>query len=270
MTGDDPVLAEASIVVGADGLRSVIARSLAAYRRAPRLRKLSITLHLEGVALDPREGRLWLDELGTVGLAPLDPEGQRWNGTVVVDAAAHGREAAGDPAGFALGRIAAALAALPAAGAAPRVTDGPWTSGPFDWPGRRAVADGALLVGDAAGYFDPLTGQGIFRALRSAELAADAIDTALRAGRALCRDLAPYERALRRELAAPLRVQRGVEAVISRGGLRRTAIGLLGLRARPMDALIAVTGDLEPPRALLRPTLWADLFRGAGRRDAAS
>jgi flavin-dependent dehydrogenase len=118
-----------------------------------------------------------------------------------------------------------------------------------------------VLVGDAAGYFDPLTGQGIFRALRSAELAADAIDTALRAGRAFRRDLVPYERALRRELAAPLRVQRGVEAVISREPLRRGAITLLGGRPRPMNTLIAVTGDLEPPRALLRPALWADLLR---------
>jgi 2-polyprenyl-6-methoxyphenol hydroxylase-like FAD-dependent oxidoreductase len=195
-----------------------------------------------------------------VGLAALDPAGRRWNATVVVDARTHGREVAGDPAAFALARVGAALEAVP------RLAAGPWTSGPFDWPARRAVADGTVLVGDAAGYYDPLTGQGIFRALRSAELAADAIDTALRAGRALRRDLAPYERAFRRELAAPLRVQHGVEAVVSRGPLRRAALALLGRRPRPMDALIAVTGDLEPPRALLRPAVWADLL---GRRRAS-
>jgi flavin-dependent dehydrogenase len=252
----DPVLAAAPVVVGADGLRSVVARAAGAYRRAPRLRKLSITLHVEAVALDPSEGWIRLDALGTVGLAPLDPGGARWNATVVVDARAHGRTVAGDPAAFALARVADVLAPAPP----PRAVAGPWTSGPFDWPGRRAVADGVVLVGDAAGYFDPLTGQGIFRALRSAELAADAIDTALRTGRAFRRDLAPYEHALRRELSAPLRVQRGVEAVISRGPLRRGAIALLGRWPRPMDTLIAVTGDLEPPRALLRPGVWADLL----------
>ena len=35
---------------------------------------------------------------------------------------------------------------------------------------------GVLLVGDAAGYYDPLTGQGISRAIRGAALAAEAGD----------------------------------------------------------------------------------------------
>ncbi len=32
---------------------------------------------------------------------------------------------------------------------------------------------GVLLVGDAAGFYDPFTGEGIFSALRGAELAAE-------------------------------------------------------------------------------------------------
>ena len=81
----------ARIVVGADGLRSVVARALSAYRRSPRLRKLSITLHVEGAGLDPRRGRLWIDGEGTVGLAALDPDGRSWNATAVVDADARWR-----------------------------------------------------------------------------------------------------------------------------------------------------------------------------------
>jgi flavin-dependent dehydrogenase len=46
---------------------------------------------------------------------------------------------------------------------------------------------GAALVGDAAGFYDPFTGEGVTLALRSAELAADAIDAALRNGRCRCR-----------------------------------------------------------------------------------
>ncbi len=46
----------------------------------------------------------------------------------------------------------------------------------------RHVFDGALLVGDAAGFINPLTGGGIHNALISATLAADTIDAALRTG----------------------------------------------------------------------------------------
>ncbi len=257
----------ARIVVGADGLRSVVARALSAYRRSPRLRKLSITLHVEGAGLDPRQGRLWIDGEGTVGLAALDPDGRSWNATAVVDADARGRAVAGDPVGFTLARLAALLTgSAPRSAAAPRLVAGPWASGPFDWPTRRAVADRVVLVGDAAGYFDPLTGQGIYRALRSAELAAQAIDRALRADRAFSADLAGYETALRDELRAPLRVQRGVEAVISRGPLRRGALALLGRRTHPMDTLIAITGDLAPVRSLLRPTVWLRRTRSVEAR----
>jgi geranylgeranyl reductase family protein len=42
------------------------------------------------------------------------------------------------------------------------------------WDSRRACGDGWALLGDAAGFADPVTGEGIYYALRSAELFADA------------------------------------------------------------------------------------------------
>jgi geranylgeranyl reductase family protein len=42
------------------------------------------------------------------------------------------------------------------------------------WDTRRACGNGWALLGDAAGFADPVTGEGIFYALRSAELFADA------------------------------------------------------------------------------------------------
>jgi geranylgeranyl reductase family protein len=42
------------------------------------------------------------------------------------------------------------------------------------WDTRRACGEGWALLGDAAGFADPVTGEGIYYALRSAELFADA------------------------------------------------------------------------------------------------
>ena len=43
-------------------------------------------------------------------------------------------------------------------------------------------ADGVALVGDAAGFYDPFTGEGLYTALRGAELLAEVAHDALRGG----------------------------------------------------------------------------------------
>ena len=45
---------------------------------------------------------------------------------------------------------------------------------PRTWDQRRACGEGWALLGDAAGFADPVTGEGIYYALRSAEIFADA------------------------------------------------------------------------------------------------
>lgn len=57
----------------------------------------------------------------------------------------------------------------------------------------RHAFDGALLVGDAAGLINPLTGGGIHNAMISAELAAETIDEALRQGDVSRQNLKIYE-----------------------------------------------------------------------------
>jgi flavin-dependent dehydrogenase len=45
---------------------------------------------------------------------------------------------------------------------------------PRTWDTRKACGEGWALLGDAAGFADPVTGEGIYYAIRSAELFADA------------------------------------------------------------------------------------------------
>ena len=50
-----------------------------------------------------------------------------------------------------------------------------WRPVPSPSGRARVIAPGALLVGDAADFFDPATGDGIYCALRGAELVAETV-----------------------------------------------------------------------------------------------
>ncbi|HEX9886665.1 MAG TPA: NAD(P)/FAD-dependent oxidoreductase [Longimicrobiales bacterium] len=250
----------ARVIVGADGLRSRVARSLGVVRRSPRLRKLSFTARVRGRGPAAGKGVLVLGDARTVGLAPVEagPRPSLWNATVVVRAPAAGGPRTGDPASLVRSAL---LDAIPDWTRGPDIVDGPWASGPFDWPMRRVTAPGVLLVGDAAGYFDPLTGQGIYRALTTAEWAAEAIDGALRQNRVSSVDMRPYGSRLRRELRWSRAVQWAVEGVVSRAPLRDAAIGRLARAPAALDALLRVTGDARPAWTLLHPRSWLPLLR---------
>jgi flavin-dependent dehydrogenase len=52
----------------------------------------------------------------------------------------------------------------------------------FSYRSKRCADDGLVLVGDAFAFLDPVFSSGVFLALKSGELAADAVDAALTAG----------------------------------------------------------------------------------------
>jgi menaquinone-9 beta-reductase len=243
----------ARLVIGADGLRSIVVRKLGLLRRPPRLRKLALTAHLVGVGDLAQRGELHLFPWGCIGLAAVG------DGKTNVSVVATG-DAARGVAGAREEYFDAAVARTGVLRGATRAT-AVLATGPFDWPTRTAVADGALLVGDAAGYYDPFTGQGIYRALRGAELAATAADAALRAGDTSAARLAPYDRARRGAFSTSERLQHVIEAFVSRPRLMGVAARRLAARPALADALVAVTGDMRPVRSLLRPGLLAALLR---------
>jgi flavin-dependent dehydrogenase len=57
-----------------------------------------------------------------------------------------------------------------------------WTTGEYSYRSEFCAADGLLLVGDAFTFLDPVFSSGVFLALKSGEMAADAADEALAAG----------------------------------------------------------------------------------------
>lgn len=126
---------------------------------------------------------------------------------------------------------------------------------PLRRPRARLANERSLLVGDAAGLVDPLSGDGIFESFVSARLAAAAILDLLE-GRSTT--LEPYTRALSSELGRLLAASWGARRVLDR--FPAAAFSLLRLDSvwHMLEGLIA--GDLREPghaRGIVRAPLRA-------------
>jgi flavin-dependent dehydrogenase len=124
--------------------------------------------------------------------------------------------------------------------------------GPLAYRVREPRVGGVLLAGDAAGFYDPFTGEGLFTALRSAELLAEVAHSALSSGDVSARALAPYARERRRAFRDKEWVTRGLQFIIGRRRLANRVAHALARRPGLLDALMGVIGDFVPPRELLR------------------
>lgn len=244
----------ARLTVGADGLRSRVARRLAAYERPPRLRKFSLTAHVRGVPDLQRLGEMHVAADACVGIAPVEDSATPLANITTVASSALTRAGAGTGAHDTMRSV---LRRFPHRDLSNLIQDDTviLACGPFDWPTRRITYDGAALIGDAAGYYDPFTGQGIYQALASAELLAHHAADALRQRSLPAHSLAPFAAAHQTLMRPARRVQHAIEYICARPRLAHAVFAGLHNSPDMASRLIAVTGDTRPARDLLSPWL---------------
>jgi geranylgeranyl reductase family protein len=109
---------------------------------------------------------------------------------------------------------------------------------PVYFPARRRHGDGFVLVGDAAQVTEPLTGEGIYFALRSGQLAARSIAKGLKNPRSLGGELAQYESACRREFRKRAHLNACLRTVMAHPALLSPALLVLGWRKELLQALL--------------------------------
>jgi len=237
----------ARVVVGADGLRSVVARRLGMVHTAGP-RRMAFTAHVADVHDVHDLGEMHVGRPGYVGLGPIG------NGVTTVALVLPLAEARRGERFFAeLNRFPGVAGRFDARHIVRRVL----ATGPFARWSRRPVASGggALLVGDAADFFDPFTGQGIYSALRGAELAASAILDTLTTGASLRQ----YARARRREFTGKWLLERLIGIAVGWPALIERVVGRMIRRPELADLLVRATGNCIPARAVLTPGVLAGL-----------
>ncbi len=271
LTGDRPVLTmrdalgtsalRCRIVVGADGPHSIVARAAGVARPSRLPERVGLSFHLA----DPRreaslDARLRVFDGGYVGIAPVP--GGRVNVGIVLGRAWR------EP----LARDGAATVADAVVAAIPPADDDPGTwrdaarcdqlAGAAPLGGRvtRRAGRGWFLVGDAVGFLDPFTGEGLHRALVSTELAAAAIRVALDRRERADRAAAAYDRAMRRRFAAKDAVSWLVQAFLARPAAFEYAARRLAVRPDVRATMGLVMGDLVPASRGLDPRFLASLL----------
>jgi flavin-dependent dehydrogenase len=120
---------------------------------------------------------------------------------------------------------------------------------------ERSVCPGAALVGDAAMFIHPFTGEGVYFGLRGGQMLAEAIHAALSTGHEAHPLLTSYDAARRQELAPRYRLCDAVQRVVHCPSALAWAAGRLNRSPRLTDLLLRAVGDVAAPRDLWRP--WA-------------
>jgi len=245
---------QAPVTIAADGRRSTLAFGLGLARHPPRPRRWAIGAYFEASSDDrPRSpdahaasgtaggilGEMHIRRGRYIGIAPL-PGGM--TNVCLVKPSAGGDFGLRNPES-ALRLELEADPALRDRFAGVRLVSPPVVLGPLAVDVTGDSVDGLLLAGDAAGFIDPMTGDGLSFALRGGELAAAAALRALEHGWVGVH--AELAAARRRAFAGKWRFNRTLRSLVASPSGVRAAAAAARIAPGVLRAIIARAGDCD-------------------------
>jgi geranylgeranyl reductase family protein len=251
----DVSTAQARLVVGADGAHSIVARTLRLRRPVRWPRRLGLVTHLAGVPWSHDYGEMHVGRRGYVGVAPVGDD------LVSVGLVRPLPRRRLGPAETALMSALAEYPELAARLRAGRRIEPVRGIGPLAYGVRSCSGSGYALVGDAAGFFDPFTGEGIFRALRGAEILARVVDRALESGDGPIQLGRAYELARCTAFRSREQLTALIQLFVHLPVLMDYVVDRLRRRPSVAAHLSLILGDLAPADAAVQPAFLWSLLR---------
>jgi len=248
----------ARFVVGADGVHSRMARELGVQRPVAWLDQFALVAHFRGVPSSPF-AEVHLLPGGFFAATTVDEALFSVN-LVVPRKTLRDRDGA-DWDGF----VASHFADAPGMGDRLRGAEriGRWRGiGPLAHTTTAQTFAGGAVVGDACGYVDPLTGEGIYFSLFGAKALGEAVTTALASPASCEAAMAGYVAARRREVGPRLWASMALQRALRYPWLVRTFLQTASRWPALADLVVTLTGDTVHPRDLLSRTFWRS-FRSA-------
>lgn len=263
VTGRDgsgaPFTIPARFTIGADGIRSRVAGRLDLRRPSPWLAKFAFVLRWHG-RFDEDHSSVHLFDGGYFAVSAVDAETRTVNLVVDASAVPAGRTALPAFVSCALDRAPLLREQLSRA----RQDQEILAVGPLAGSTTAQHFAGGALVGDACGYVDPLTGEGLFFAMRGAQLLAAHLRDALHGRVSASVALHEYARARRREFGFRLLLSKGLQRGLRHPALARGVLRSFARLPGLCDLVVAFAGDYVPGRELLRPAVWRHALRARG------
>jgi menaquinone-9 beta-reductase len=226
----------APLTIAADGCHSRLARAAGLAHNASQPRRWVVGAYYRDVEGMTDCGEMHVRSNRYIGVAPL-PDGEINVCVVTAD-----RNALRDPGALLDGAVTSDRQLSDRFGGARRVSE-PVCFGPLAVDSSSCGLPGLLLAGDAAGFIDPMTGDGLRFAIKGGELAAQAALSALEHGPADAhlRLLA----ARRQEFAAKWRFNRTLRALVGSPLAVRAAAHGATLFPHVLRHTIRYAGDLR-------------------------